>query len=416
MFRPAALFIGLRYLRAKRRNHFISFISLTSMLGIALGVTALITVLSVMNGFDEEIHKRVFGMARQVTVSTMSGVVHHWQNIDEQVKKYPGVIATAPVITNQVLLTNNGLTHPAVVEGILPDRIAKLSEVGSKMVRGQLSDLIAGRYGIVIGEELANSLGLNINDTVTVFTPQVTVTPADIVPRFKRFTVIGVFKVGNGFGYDTNLGFIHLKDAQTLFQFGDGVSGIQLKLNDVYAAPRISQDLSEQLPLDFQITNWTQEFGELFQVIKLEKTMMFVLLLLIIAVAAFNLVSMLVVVVSEKKSDIAILRTFGATPLDILTTFMVQGTVLGVIGVVLGLIGGVLLSLNITTIVAAIEHYFHIQLLSSSVYYVNYLPSKLAVSDVVNICGAALFMSLIATIYPAWRAARTQPAEALRYE
>lgn len=416
MFRPLSLYIGLRYTRAKKRNHFISFISLTSMMGIALGVAVLITVLSVMNGFDHEIRSRYFGMANQITVTTIDNFLTHWQQTEAQLIHFPGVVGAAPYVQGQGILVNDGQTHPANITGVLPAQEKNISMVTQKMLAGSFDNLKRGEFNIVLGAELASSLGLSIGDKVNVLIPKATMTPVGVMPRFRRFTVVGIFKVGNGFGFDSNLGYIDLHDAQELFQFGTNVSGLRLKLQDLYAAPSISRALIQKMPANYQITNWTDDFGSFLHAIQLEKTMMFLILMLLIAVAAFNLVSTLVMVVTDKRADIAILRTLGATPLTVLKIFMVQGMVVGIVGTFLGLIGGVTLAWHVTEIVNFIEKVFHVQLLSSSVYYVNYLPSRLLWSDVWKICLSALAMSLIATLYPAWHAARTQPAEALRYE
>lgn len=416
MFRPVAFFIGLRYTRAKRRNHFISFISLTSMLGIALGVTVLITVLSVMNGFDQEIRNRIFGMANQVLISTISGTVPKWQELSEEVKQQPGVTGVAPLVSGQGILVNQGQTHPVLITGIAPEREKMVSSIAKKMVTGEFSDLKPGKFGMAIGIELANILGVTVGDKITLLIPKITLTPIGAMPRFRQFTVVGIFKVGSGFGFDSDMAFINLKDAQMLYQIGDKVSALRLKVNDLYAAPRISRELAEKLPPSYQVSNWTESYGSYMHAVQLEKTMMFLILMLLIAIAAFNLVSTLVMVVTDKQADIAILRTLGATPKTILTIFMVQGTVIGVVGTLLGLLGGIALSKNVTEIVTFLEQTFHMRLFSSDVYFLNYLPSELAVSDVAQICIAALIMSFLATLYPAWRAARTQPAEALRYE
>lgn len=386
------------------------------MLGIALGVTALITVLSVMNGFDEEIHHRLFGLARQVTITSATGSVTDWQSLMSQLRHQPKVTGAAPFIASQAMISYVGQVHPAIVTGVDVKDEAQVSQIGQKFVQGSLQALHPGEFGVAIGQEMADSLGVGLGDKITVVTPQASVSLAGVIPRFKLFTIVGIFKVGNGFGFDSNLAFINLQDAQKLFELKNSVSGIRLQLTDLYDAPSVSAKLGKMLPTQFIISDWTQEYGELFSAIKLEKNMMFVILLLIIAVATFNLVSTLVMVVTDKKSDIAILRTLGATPRTILATFMVQGTIIGVIGTLLGLVGGVLLAWNITDLVAMVEHYFGVELLSSNIYYVNFLPSKLDWWDVTRICGAALLMSLLATIYPAWRASRTQPAEALRYE
>lgn len=416
MFKPISVYIGLRYTRAKRRNHFISFISLTSMVGIALGVAVLITVMSVMNGFDEAIRSRILGMARQVSVSDFSGAIIHWKSLQATLSKRADVAAAAPFVNGQGMLANQGQVNPAVVIGILPRDEQAVSSLSEKMTQGTLSALKRQRFGIVLGHNLANRLGLVMGSKVTLITPQATPTPAGVIPRFKRFTVVGIFNVGNGVGFDDQVAFIHLADAQVLFQLPDAVSGIRLKIHNLYDAPKITKALQQEFAGRYLISNWTQEFGAFFSAIRLEKTMMFLILTLIIAVAAFNLVSSLVMVVTDKKADIAILRTLGMPPSTIMKIFIVQGSVVGVVGTLLGLIGGIILALNVTSLVTWMEQVFHIQLLSSDIYYVNYLPSKLEWSDATKISLMALGMSLLATLYPAWRASRTQPAEALRYE
>ena len=416
MFKPAALFIGLRYTRAKTRNHFISFISLVSMIGIALGVAVLITVLSVMNGFDREIKNRVFSMVSPVTVSSVTGYVAGWKGLQKTMKEFPFVTASAPFASGEVLLNYGGSVQPAIVTGILPDEEKSVSALSEKMISGKLTDLSSRSFAIVLGENLASRLNANVGDQVTVITPQVSLSPAGVLPRYKRFKVVGIFRAGSGFGFDAGLSFIHLNDAQKLMSLGENVTGLHLNVKDVFLAPKVAQTLSRELSPTASITTWADQFGEFFRAVQLEKTMMFFILLLIVAVAAFNLVSTLVMVVNEKQSDIAILRTFGATPRMIMSIFMIQGGLVGVVGTALGVIGGILLAFNVTAIVNGIEHVFHVQFLSSSVYFVDYLPSELLWGDVWRISVTALVLSLLATLYPAWRAARTEPVEALRYE
>ncbi len=416
IFRPFTLYIGLRYTRAKRRNHFISFISLTSMLGMALGITALITVLSVMNGFDHEIRSRILGMARQVSLESYSGKLSNWNKLINQVKENQEVLHVAPYVSGQALLTHFGQPKPAYVVGVDPAREAEQTDIAKKMVFGSWDALKTQKFGVVIGQTLANNLGLRVGEKTTLLIPEMTVTPVNIMPRYKRFTVVGIFHVGNGFGYDSSLAYINLSDAQKLFRLGNAVTGLRLQLHDVYKANQISLALSTMLGDSYNIFSWTKTYGALFSAIALEKTMMFLMLLLIVAVAMFNLLSTLVMAVTDKQADIAILRTLGATPREIMTIFVVQGAAIGFVGIILGIIGGIWLALNVTGIVNWIQGYFHLQLLSSNVYYVNFLPSLLKTSDVVHVCIAAILMSLLATLYPAWNASRVQPAEALRYE
>jgi lipoprotein-releasing system permease protein len=416
MFKPLALYIGLRYTRAKRRNGFISFISLTSMLGIALGVAVLITVLSVMNGFDSQIRDRVFSLAPGITVNGIHEQLDNWQAVGKTIlEKDTNIKAFSPFVQGQGLLRFNGTVQPAVVMGIEPEIEQKMNALDSMMTIGRLDNLKEGEFGIILGGILGNNLGLSMGDKVTLIIPRVSVTPAGIMPVFKRFTVVGFFHAGNGFGFDSRLAYINMQDAQKLFLMNDTVSGINLKIDNVYAAPALSQQLQVLVPNAY-ISNWTDQYGAFFKAIQLEKTMMFLILTLIIAVAAFNLVSTLVMVVTDKQADIAILRTLGATPRTIMWIFMVQGTLIGLIGTLLGVVGGVLLALNVTNIVNGLQNLLHTQLFSSSVYFLDYLPSELDFSDIFHIVIMALVLSLIATIYPAWKASRIQPAEALRYE
>ncbi|MDP3705647.1 MAG: lipoprotein-releasing ABC transporter permease subunit [Legionellaceae bacterium] len=415
MFKPLPLFIGLRYTRAKKKNHFVSFISLSSMLGIGMGVMVLITVLSVMNGFDVEIHKRFFGMAPEITITGQDGIISHWQNLETRLSSEPGVRAMAPYVSGQGLLTYDGQVLPVMLTGILPEQEETITHLQTKLLQGSMADL--NHFGIILGRGLAENLGVMIGDQITVMIPQATVTPAGMEPRFKRFTVRGIFSAGTGFNFDTKLAFIHLTDAQKLMQFkSDDVSGLRLKVDEVYQAPVISEQLSVKLGEGYQIGNWTESFGAFFQAVKMEKTMMFLILLLIIAVAAFNLVSSLVMVVNDKQAEIAILRTIGATPATILRIFIVQGMMVGCVGTLLGVLGGLVLATNATKIVNILQSWLGVHVLSSSIYFVDYLPSKILWSDLWQVCAVALLMSFIATIYPAWRASKTVIAEALHYE
>lgn len=414
MYKPLALFIGLRYTRSRKKNHFVSFISLSSMLGIGLGVMVLVTVLSVMNGFDQEIHQRFFGMAPEITVTGPDDKLSDWPSTAKKIQEVPGIKAVAPYVGGQGLLTHDGQVLPIILTGVLPEKEQNVTHLDDKLLAGAMKNL--NHFGIILGKGLADNLGLMMGDKVTIMIPQATVTPAGMIPRFKRFTVVGVFSAGAGFNFDTKLAFINLSDAQKLMQLGNNVTGIKMKINDVYQAPELSYQLSAFLGEGYQVGNWTQQFGEFFHAVKMEKTMMFMILLLIIAVAAFNLVSSLVMVVNDKQSEIAILRTIGATPSTILWVFIVQGMMVGIVGTFIGLIGGLVLAHNATAIVNALQSLFHVQVLSSSIYFVDYLPSKILLSDLWQICAMALLMSFVATIYPAWRASKTVIAEALHYE
>lgn len=416
MFLPFSVYIGLRYTRAKKRNHFISFISLASMIGIALGVTVLITVLSVMNGFDYEIHNRIFGMAEQITVNAVNGSVKDWNSLDKEISKQHDIIATAPFVLGQGMISNAGAVKGVMIKGILPSKESVISDISKMMVKGSMMDLKPGEFGVLIGRDLAEQLGVGVGDKIVVITPEATMTPVGVVPRFKRFNITGIFHVDGSFGYDSNYIFIHINDAQKLMQMGNSVSGLRLKINSLYDAPKISDELLNSLPATYTVSNWTEQFGDYFKAIRMEKTTMFVVLLFIVAVAAFNLVSSLVMTVTDKQSDIAILRTLGASPRNIMSIFLVQGSIIGFIGTFIGVVGGILLAINAPGIVSGIEHLFHVQFISSSIYFINYLPSKLNFVDVMHVGLSSLIMSLLATIYPSWRASKIQPAEALRYE
>lgn len=416
MFRPLALYIGLRYTKAHRRKHFISFISLTSMGGIALGVAVLITVLSVMNGFNEEISKRFFSMVPEITIEHLDGGIADWQKLKKQLGADPQIVGIAPITNGQGILSAYGRVLPAAINGILPSEESRITDVSDKLVKGKLSDLKPGNFDIILGKKIADTLGVTVGDNVTLMIPAVNVTLAGVIPRFKQFHVVGIFSAGTGFNFDKSLAFIHMNDAQKLFMYDNTVSGVRVKIHNIYDAPLLAKQILMQLPEGYIVSNWTDQFGAFFKAIQLEKTMMFLILILIIAVAAFNLVSSLVMVVVDKQADIAILRTIGATPKQILTIFIVQGCILGIAGTLLGLLFGITLALNVTALVNWLQQVLHVHFLSSLAYFVDYLPSKLSLTDIVNISGVALLLSFVATLYPAWRAAAIQPAEALRYE
>ncbi|MEQ1531602.1 MAG: lipoprotein-releasing ABC transporter permease subunit [Methylococcales bacterium] len=415
MFKPLIFYIGLRYTRAKRRTQFISFVTLASVLGIALSVTALITVLSVMNGFVQEISQRMLSMTAHATITGQSGQLDNWQELDAKLKDYPHIQGAAPFINGQIMINADRRVSGTMLSGILPDQEAKVSDVAAKMLAGKLSDLIAGEYNIVLGAELADYLGVLVGDKITVISPQVNSTPAGIVPRMRRFNVVGVFKVGM-YEYDRNMAFIHLDDAAKLFRMDNAVSALRVKLDDLLNAPMVTKSLAEALYEDYQVSDWTMAHDNFFQAIKMEKRVMSIILLLMVAVAAFNIVSTLIMVVTDKRADIAILKTQGLTSASIMGIFMVLGTIIGAVGTVVGTISGVLLAKNVAAIVKTIEESFHIKFLDAKVYYISELPSQLIWSDVYAIAGMAFLLSLLATIYPAWQAAKINPAEVLRYE
>jgi lipoprotein-releasing system permease protein len=407
--------LGRRYTLAKRRTHFISFISLTSMLGIALGVTALITVLSVMNGFERELRDRILGMASHASVTTYNGYLNDWKDVEQTVMKHRNVIAAAPYVSGETMLSAGNRVSGAIIRGILPEQEGTVSDVITHIKAGSVGSLKDGSYGIILGSDLAYALGLGLGDAVTVVSPQVMVGPTGVMPTLRRFTVVGLFEVGM-YEYDRGVALVHMKDAARLFRLGDNVSGVRLKLDDLFEAPRVANELAVQLGANYRVEDWTRQHANFFRAVQTEKRVMFIILTLIVAVAAFNIVSTLVMVVTDKQSDIAILRTLGASPRSIMVIFVIQGAVIGLFGTLLGVLGGVTLALNVETIVPAIESFFHVQFLSKDVYYISEVPSDLQWHDVFVMTSVAMVLSLLATLYPAWRAARTHPAEALRYE
>ncbi|MFK8333150.1 lipoprotein-releasing ABC transporter permease subunit [Pseudomonas sp. BJa5] len=416
MFRPLFVFIGTRYTRAKRRNHFVSFISLTSMIGLALGVVVMIVVLSVMNGFDHEMRTRVLGMVPHATLET-GQPINNWPALASQVKQNPRVVAVAPFTQMQGLLTHEGKVQKVLLNGVDPAQERQVSIIDNFIREGKLDDLAPGEFGIMIGDKAATKLGVGIGDKLTFVAPEVTVTPAGMFPRMKRFTVVGIFHVGAG-EIDGYLGLTNLSDLSRLHRWkADQVQGLRLKFDDLFQAPRTAWDIAQKLgDQEFYARDWTRTHGNLYQAIRMEKAMIGLLLLLIVAVAAFNIISTLVMVVNDKKGDIAILRTLGSTPGQIMAIFMVQGTVIGVVGTLIGALVGILAALNVSAAIAGLETLIGHKFLNADVYFIDYLPSRIMAEDVWMVCGAALVLSFLATLYPAWRAARTQPAEALRYE
>jgi len=412
---PYELLIGLRYTRARKRNGFISFISAFSMLGIALGVAALIVVLSVMNGFQKELRTRILGVASHIQITGADGELPRWQDVAAQAGRHKSVQAVAPFVQSQGMFSVDNGVRGTVVRGVLPEMEDRVADFRAHMKSGKFDDLQSGSYNVVLGAELARALRVFVGDKVTLIAPQGTVTPAGLVPRLKTFTVSGIFEVGM-FEYDNGLALIHMEDAQRLYRMGDDVSGVRLKLDDLFQAPRVARELSRMISADAFLFDWTKSHANFFRAVQIEKNMMFIILSLIVAVAAFNLVTTLVMAVTDKQADIAILRTLGARPQSIMAVFVVQGAIVGLLGMALGIGGGVALALNVDVVVPFIERLLGTQFLDKSVYYISQLPSELRWNDVWLVTGISFVLALLATLYPSWRAARVNPAEALRYE
>jgi lipoprotein-releasing system permease protein len=414
MFRPLPLFIGLRYTRAKRRNHFISFISLVSMAGIALGVAALITVISVMNGFEKELRARILGMVAHATVAGVGESLQDWPGAVAQAEASPHVLGAAPYIEREVMMQGARVSGGAI-RGVIPEREPKVSELSQRVAEGSWDSLVPGEYHIILGRELALWLGVRVGDTVIVYAPLARSTPAGTLPVMRRFAVTGIFEAGMQ-EYDRYLAVVHLDDAARLLRMEDGVTGVRLKLDDMNQSWQVANALRDKLGGFYRVRDWTQDHANFFRAVATEKIVMFVILSLIVAVAAFNLVSSLVMLVTDKQSDIAILRTLGMTPRTVMGVFVVQGTLIGVVGIVLGVAGGVLLAQNVSAVMHGLEYVFGFQLMPAEIYYISDLPSDLRRSDVASVAGLAIVLGALATLYPAWRAARTEPASALRYE
>jgi len=409
------LLVGLRYTRAKRRNRFIGINSLVSMIGIFVGVWALIVVLSVMNGFQKEVRTRILGVASHVQISSIDNRLPDWRSIAALAAQHPRVRATAPFVQGQAMLAAGQAVRGALVRGILPEEEEKVADIGQHMRSGSLADLRPGEFGVILGADLARALGVLPGDKVALVAPQGLVTPAGVIPRLKQFTVVGSFEVGMA-DADAGLALVHLRDAQTLYQLGDAVSGVRLRLDDLFAARSVARELMARLPQNVFASDWTRSHANFFRAVEIEKRMMFIILTLIILVAAINIISTLVVAVTDKQADIAILRTLGAAPGSVMQIFIVQGMVIGIVGTLIGAGLGIVTALNIDVIVPAIESAFNIKFLSKDVYLIPELPSDLQAGDVGAIVLMALGLSFFATLYPSWRAARVNPAEALRYE
>lgn len=415
MIRPLELAIGLRYTRAKRRNRFISFISLVSMLGIALGVVALIATLSVMNGFETELRTRILGMVAHATISGVGEDLHDWPHAVEVARADPRVLGAAPYIERESLLTGMR-SQGALLRGIEPALEPAVSNLGEKMKVGAIDDLQPGTFRILLGTELAMTLGVDVGDPVTVLVPEARSTPVGVVPQMKRFTVAGLFEAGMQ-EYDLQMAVIHMADAQRLLRMGEGVTGVRLKLTDMFQAWHVARDLADDIGEFYRVRDWARDHANFFRAIQMEKSVMAVILSLIVAVAAFNLVSSLIMLVTDKQADIAILRTLGFSPGSVMAVFVVQGTVIGVVGILAGVVGGIALTLNLSHVMRFIERVVGFELMPADVYYITGdLPTDLRVENIAWIVVIAFVMCMIATLYPAWRASRTDPAAALRYE
>lgn len=416
MRHPFELLIGLRYTRAKRRNHFISFISIASISGVTVGVMALIVVLSVMNGFQAKLRSTILGMTADASISAVSSAgMRDWKQVQAFAKKNPEVTGAAPYVSGQAMVRSGSQISGVELRGVDPAAEPLVSDIGRHLITGSLRALRPGKFDILLGHELAQELGVGVGDKVDVMIPEAAITPAGIIPRFRQFTVVGIFKVDN-YEYDRGLAIIDINDASALYRMNGAVTGIRLKLRDVDKAPIVSRELEHSLPGLYYVTDWTRQNANFFKAVNTEKTVMFIILSFIVLVAVFNIVSTLVMVVQDKQSDIAILRTLGASPRSIMLIFMVQGSVIGLTGTGLGVLFGVLLALHVQTLVPLLEALTHHQFLNPQIYYISELPSKLEVADVIHISILSLALGFISTLYPAWRASKVHPAEALRYE
>jgi lipoprotein-releasing system permease protein len=412
---PYEWLIGTRYLRSTHRRGFVSFVALMSVFGLMLGVATLITVLSVMNGFERELRSRILSVTSHATLSGLDGSIGNWREVRDFALKQPGVQAAVPYIEQQAMVSNGVHVTGTMVRGVLPEEEQKATGIGQRLTAGRLEDLEPGKFHIILGNALARELHAKMGSQVIVIAPEGTATPTGVVPRMRRFLVTGIFQSGM-YEFDRGLALVHMADAAKLYRLGDGVTGVRLALHDPLKAPTTVVQIARQLGGGYYVSDWTRNHVNFFRSIELTKSMMFIILLMIVAVAAFNIVATLVMIVKEKQTDIAILRTLGAGPPNILATFAIQGVMIGLGGTLLGAGLGALLSHNLESIVAWLERLFGTQFLDASVYYMSDLPAYVEGMDVVRVCTVAFFLCAVATIYPAWRASRTAPAEALRHE
>ncbi|ODS24616.1 cell division protein FtsX [Candidatus Endobugula sertula] len=413
MYKLTPFFIGLRYIRARRRNQFISFISGFSLVGMVLGTMALILILSVMNGFDREIKQRILSAVPHGFID-QSPRLKNWQALSQEISSVPHIIASAPYIGGYGMLSSRTTIRSMQLQGILPEEEKQVSIVDRYMIKGTMDHLQPGEYGIVLGRLLAYFLRVDIGDKVLMTLPDVSITPAGLFPRVKRFKVVGIFEVGAQI--DQSLAMIHLTDAQKLFRYGQSVQGLRLKMDDIYYAQVVVENLQQALGDAYQLTDWSHTQGSLFQAVQMEKRMVTLLLLIIIAVAALNILTGLLLMVADKRSDIAVLRTLGMTTRQVMGIFMTQGSVVGILGIVIGSLLGCLLALSISDLMTWIEQLLGLKVFDPNVYFISQIPSDLRQSDVLLICGAGITMSVLATLYPAYHATQVEPAEVLRYE
>ena len=407
--------IGNRYVRSHSKNSFVSLISAISMLGIAIAVSVLIIVLSVVNGFERELKDRLLAMTAHASIEGVEGQLEDWQDLQHTAETNARVVAAAPYVNGQALVVFGEQLSGAELRGIDAQQEDAVSGVVGLMLEGRLDSLVPGDFNVILGIELANKLGVVVGDKVTVTLAEGIVTPAGIVPRTKRFTVSGIYRVGM-YEFDRRLAFVNIGDAQKLYRKKDTVTGMRLAVTEIYDAHAIVREVALEHGALVLISDWTRRHVNFFRSIQITKSILFVILLLVIAVAAFNIVSTLVMVVKDKQADIAILRTVGARPSSILRIFVTQGSVIGIVGTLAGVLFGVLLATNLETVVTYLEAIFGIKFLAADVYFISDLPSELRVGDVLRIAAIALALALVSTLYPAWVAARTAPAEALRYD
>ncbi len=410
--------IGTRYLRSTHRSGFVSFVASMSVLGLALGVAVLIVVLSVLNGFERELRNRMLSVTSHATISGLDGYLADWRLKQDTASRVPGVKAAVPFIEARGLIANGKRVAGAMVRGILPEEEVKAVGLGERLKSGSFADLAAGQYRVILGSALATELGVSAGQSVVLMAPEGSATPAGFAPRMRRFTVSGIFESGM-YEYDRGLALVHMSDAAKLYRYGDGVTGLRLALVDPFRAPVVVRTVAHAIDVDgngYYIGDWTRDHANFFRAIELTKTMMFFILLILVVVAAINLVATLVMIVKEKQTDIAILRTMGAAPGNVLYIFLVQGALIGLVGTVAGALLGCLIAVNFLSILHAIESAFDIQFLDAAVYSMSDLPTEVQLHDVLQVSLTTLLLAALATVYPAWRASRTLPAEALRHD